>query len=38
VGPTLYTDALGGPGSDAESYSTMIRSNIDAIVNALKNF
>lgn len=35
VGPTLYTDALGGPGSGAESYSTMIRYNVDAIIGAL---
>lgn len=32
----LYTDSLGPAGSEAESYLTMIRSNVTAIVTALK--
>jgi len=35
VGGELYSDALGGPGSGAESYPAMIRHNIDTIVEAL---
>lgn len=32
----LYTDALGGPGSGAETYMDMMRHNVQAIVEALK--
>lgn len=35
LAPTLYTDALGEPGSDGESYEKMMRYNIDTIVTAL---
>jgi ABC-type Zn uptake system ZnuABC Zn-binding protein ZnuA len=31
----LYSDALGDPGSDAETYVGMVRHNIDTIVRAL---
>ena len=33
---TLYTDALGEPGSGADSYIGMMRANVDTIVSALK--
>ncbi len=36
VGGNLYSDALGGPGSGAETYEGMIRSNTNAIVDALR--
>lgn len=32
----LYTDAIGKPGSDADTYVTMIRSNVTTIVTNLK--
>lgn len=32
----LYTDSLGGPGSDAETYIDMMKFNVRAIVEALK--
>jgi manganese/zinc/iron transport system substrate-binding protein len=35
IGGDLYSDALGGEGSGAESYEGMIRHNIDTIVTAL---
>jgi manganese/zinc/iron transport system substrate-binding protein len=35
VGGDLYSDALGGEGSGADSYEAMIRHNIDTIVGAL---
>lgn len=35
LGPLLYTDALGEPGSNGDTYLKMIRYNIDAIVTAL---
>jgi manganese/zinc/iron transport system substrate-binding protein len=35
VGGNLYSDALGGAGSGAETYETMIRHNVDSIVRAL---
>jgi manganese/zinc/iron transport system substrate-binding protein len=35
IGGTLYADALGGAGSGAETYTTMIRANVDTIVDAL---
>jgi zinc/manganese transport system substrate-binding protein len=35
LGPTLYTDALGEPGSDGDTYLKMMRYNSTAIVTAL---
>jgi ABC-type Zn uptake system ZnuABC Zn-binding protein ZnuA len=35
LGPTLYTDALGEPGSDGDTYLKMMRYNITSIVAAL---
>ncbi len=35
LAPTLYTDALGEPGSPGETYLGMIRANVDTIVGAL---
>ena len=35
VGPPLYSDALGQPGTDGETYLKMMRYNVDAIVGAL---
>ncbi len=35
VGPSLYSDALGQPGTDGETYLKMMRYNIDAMVGAL---
>lgn len=35
LAPTLYTDALGEPGSSGETYLGMIRYNVDTIVTAL---
>jgi manganese/zinc/iron transport system substrate-binding protein len=32
----LYSDALGGPGSGADSYTGMLRHNVTVIANALK--
>ena len=32
---TLYTDALGPPGSGAETYIDMMRSNVTTITTAL---
>jgi ABC-type Zn uptake system ZnuABC Zn-binding protein ZnuA len=36
VGPPLYSDALGAPGSDGDTYLKMMRYNADVLVNALK--
>lgn len=36
IGGTLYSDAMGGPGSGAETYTDMVRANVDLIVAALK--
>jgi manganese/zinc/iron transport system substrate-binding protein len=36
VGGNLYSDALGGPGTGADSYDGMIRHNVDTIVRALE--
>ena len=36
LGGTLYSDAMGGPGSGADTYLTMFRANIDTITSALK--
>lgn len=35
IGGTLYGDALGSPGTPADSYVGMVRSNVDTITNAL---
>jgi manganese/iron transport system substrate-binding protein len=35
LAPTLYTDALGEPGSPGETYLGMVRFNVDTIVTAL---
>jgi ABC-type Zn uptake system ZnuABC Zn-binding protein ZnuA len=35
LAPPLYTDALGEPGSDGETYEAMIRYNVTTIVTAL---
>lgn len=36
IGGELYSDSLGGEGSEAESYILTVKSNIDTIVEALK--
>jgi ABC-type Zn uptake system ZnuABC Zn-binding protein ZnuA len=36
LAPTLYTDALGPPGSPGATYEGMMRSNVTTIVDALK--
>lgn len=36
IGGTLYSDALGPPGSGADTYAGMIRANVNSIVHALK--
>jgi zinc/manganese transport system substrate-binding protein len=36
LAPTLYTDALGQPGSNGETYVKMMRYNVTTIVDALK--
>ncbi len=36
IGPMLFTDALGEPGSGGETYIDMMRYNVTAIVAALK--
>lgn len=36
LGPQLYTDALGEPGSEGETYLKMMRYNVTALVTALK--
>ena len=35
LAPTLYTDALGEPGGDADTYDEIIRANVTTIVTAL---
>jgi manganese/zinc/iron transport system substrate-binding protein len=35
IGGSLYSDALGSPGSGAETYEGMIRHNVNTIVDAL---
>jgi zinc/manganese transport system substrate-binding protein len=35
IGATLYADGLGAPGSGAETYESMYRSNVAAIVDGL---
>lgn len=37
LGPELFSDALGGPESRAGTYVGMIRTNIEQIVNSLKD-
>jgi ABC-type Zn uptake system ZnuABC Zn-binding protein ZnuA len=36
LAPTLYTDALGAPGSTGDTYLTMMRYNVISIVTALR--
>jgi len=36
LGGTLYSDAMGPPGSDADTFPGMYRSNVRTIVNALR--
>ncbi|MFT5090599.1 MAG: manganese/zinc/iron transport system substrate-binding protein [Candidatus Latescibacterota bacterium] len=36
IGGTLYSDAMGGVGSGADTYVSMVRSNVETIVGALK--
>ncbi|MDR0787218.1 MAG: zinc ABC transporter substrate-binding protein [Gemmatimonadota bacterium] len=38
IGGNLYSDALGGVGSGADSYEGMIRHNVDTIVDALEGY
>ena len=35
IGGSLYSDALGGPGSGADTYVGMIRANVDTVVDGL---
>ena len=35
LAPSLYSDALGAPGTPGDTYDGMIRSNVEAIVQAL---
>jgi ABC-type Zn uptake system ZnuABC Zn-binding protein ZnuA len=37
LAPTLYTDALGAPGTPGENYDGMMRSNVTTIVDALND-
>ncbi|NJN94439.1 MAG: zinc ABC transporter solute-binding protein [Anaerolineales bacterium] len=37
VAPTLYTDAVGEPGSEGDTYLKMIRYNVTTMVTALKS-
>ena len=36
IGGELFSDSLGSPGTDAETYIGTVRSNVDTIVEALK--
>lgn len=36
IGGTLYSDAMGAPGSDADTYIKMVKHNVNTIVEALK--
>jgi manganese/zinc/iron transport system substrate-binding protein len=36
IGGTLYSDAMGGPGSGADTYVGMVESNVNTIVGALQ--
>jgi len=36
IGGTLYSDAMGPAGSGADTYLTMVRHNVNTMVNALK--
>ena len=36
IGGTLYSDAMGGPESGADTYVGMVKSNVNTIVGALK--
>jgi manganese/zinc/iron transport system substrate-binding protein len=35
IGGSLYSDALGGPDSGADTYEGMIRANVDTVVDGL---
>ena len=37
IGGTLYGDALGSPGSGAETYVGMVRANVETLVSGLSN-
>ena len=37
LGEPLYSDALGAPGSGAETHAGMLRHNVDAMVDGLAN-
>ncbi len=36
IGGTLYSDAMGAPGSGADTYIGMVQSNVNTVVGALK--
>lgn len=36
LGPTLYTDALGQPGTEGDTFVKMMRYNVQALIGALK--
>ncbi|MMZ70662.1 Periplasmic zinc-binding protein TroA precursor [compost metagenome] len=36
IGGELYSDSLGEPGSEADTYIKMVRHNVNTIVEALK--
>ena len=36
LAPPLFTDALGKPGSEGDTYEKMVRHNVTTIVGALK--
>ncbi len=36
VGPPLYSDALGKPGTDGDTYLKMMRYNVDTLAKALQ--
>ncbi|MOA10078.1 Periplasmic zinc-binding protein TroA precursor [compost metagenome] len=36
IGGELYSDSMGEPGSDADTYIKMVRHNVNTIVEALK--
>ncbi len=36
IGGTLYSDAMGGQGSGADTYVGMVRSNVETVVGALR--
>ena len=36
IGGTLYSDAMGEPGSGADTYTGMVRTNVNTLVAALR--